>query len=961
MTAPAAPNPAVPTQAPTVGLSPLSPTKIRSRVAILVAAIGAFVTLRIDRFMAIAKDTDWLPPAQRDLRIADPDVDWCAENTCLRLPQDWVGIAVIVGIITTLLVLYALDNARLVFPVTATTQDRKPTITLLTRLWWGVLILGIVVAVLRVAVAYDVGGAPGVLLVAAIAQVGAVLISVLILARLAAPKKADGGVDWSSTAGTFRRQRATIVLVVLFALFLLVIPIATQQVADALRSLTFRTFAGGSNAAFLVATAALMSATVLQVWRAADRADAEAPEAPRGVTPCRWFVIGVVVVAAGLGLAAVGLTGWWGLTVLGLIFILFAVLERGRIVSIPDAAGSIRNQKADEARSRHAKDATPRSAAEREARASLAARYVAAIPLAALSIALVSAVVEMVIAEEPSVLQWLGPVVTAVVLGVLAVILTRTVAAPAVPRADDTPSRSRKPRAAVVVICVLLIVASVVLLFVVKPDSAWALAAGCAAAFVFMIHLGYVSRLDQVPGAVLEVRRRLPDAGLFRVLTEYGGTIPFAAASGLAVGLILHISPFDAARTLGTVALLDVFVAGLLGAGFYLSLVGRRYQAPWSLDWFGSKRLPVYTMLLVWWVIAGLLAPPALHDVRLVDREAGLTSAAPTLEQAFETWVAAQSDLAGVEAGPAPVSDDGSVPPPADVVPLVLVASHGGGIRAAYWTGLVLDCIIGANATAKEDSETGAPRDEEDVRTGACSENRRDDAQTLEAARRIFLASTVSGGAVGTAAYSQQILTGELTEGWIDERLSDDLLAPVIGWALFHDLPNHLVGLAPGVGGECRVTTGYGCLTQDRAAILEEAIDLEDPSGAEDDVQRRDEMTLRGTWHERTTGDADAVALATAVPLLVFNSSTTGSPSRAVTSAADLSDWPQRPADVTDEDAAAPRPVARRRGGRRPSDTAVARQPRSRPRNQTAHRQGAPPPARPRGGAHPPPSPVRRC
>ena len=72
------------------------------------------------------------------------------------------------------------------------------------------------------------------------------------------------------------------------------------------------------------------------------------------------------------------------------------------------------------------------------------------------------------------------------------------------------------------------------------------------------------------------------------------------------------------------------------------------------------------------------------------------------------------------------------------------------------------------------------------------------------------MASGVSGGSVGLFAYARQLLeTGTSDCLWLTRRtgssgaLADDFAAPAIGWALFHDVPNRLLGLHPKPGGRC--------------------------------------------------------------------------------------------------------------------------------------------------------------
>jgi hypothetical protein len=250
-------------------------------------------------------------------------------------------------------------------------------------------------------------------------------------------------------------------------------------------------------------------------------------------------------------------------------------------------------------------------------------------------------------------------------------------------------------------------------------------------------------------------------------------------------------------------------------------------------------------------------------------------AAGPTLEHAFKAWVVAQGDdLARV-----PATDTGTTEGPP--VPLVLVAAHGGGIRAAYWAALALDCVVGANPLEPSESPTYTER---------CTDPRREPDERRQAARRIFLMSGVSGGAVGLYAYARQLLrTGDLGGGWVDKLLGGDFASDTVAWSLFHDLPNHLIGFNSRMGGTCRFHVNGQCFTADRAAVLEETFDRQEPDGAD---AATEDPYLRQAWDMRLSANDDEADRAALVPLIVDNSTVTGGKTRAVTSAVQLSQWP---------------------------------------------------------------------
>jgi hypothetical protein len=333
--------------------------------------------------------------------------------------------------------------------------------------------------------------------------------------------------------------------------------------------------------------------------------------------------------------------------------------------------------------------------------------------------------------------------------------------------------------------------------------------------------------------------------------------LAFALAAGIALLVAVHFNVQGVAPALGTLGVVCLGLAALLVAGHVAVEKSLQYRSPRLLSEHGIKRLPIVSLVLVAWIVAGLL-PLKTHDVRVVTRPelAGANAYVPptSLSSAFASWQAAQPEFK-------PGADKGS----GQVVPFVLVAAHGGGIRAAYWTALALDCIV-----------AGKPSER------SCEGERRDVFGQTRAARRIFLASGVSGGAVGLYEYARELLLAGMLAGddhgpkWIDQRLSNDFASPAIGWAFFADLPNHFLGFH-----------------HDRAAVLEDSFDRVWPRGGP-------EPSLRHVWDLRFS-PAGGVARRRArnLPLLVTNATVAGGKTRAVVSAADLSVWPAL--DTADE------------------------------------------------------------
>lgn len=242
------------------------------------------------------------------------------------------------------------------------------------------------------------------------------------------------------------------------------------------------------------------------------------------------------------------------------------------------------------------------------------------------------------------------------------------------------------------------------------------------------------------------------------------------------VVLRIWMHPWRTADALGAFGVFAAAAGAALLVAYLLMWPEERRRPPSVFAVFRLRRIPVFALMALWALIAALVDQGGFHDVRQrtlsgtlrpggVEVDAGLT-----VQAAFERWL---------RQNPAP-------PPPrgpgreARAHPLVLVAAAGGGVRAAYWTGLVLECVFhgkGPDTCANRTS----PRPEASV----------------------FAAAGASGGSVGLANWVARLRTGD--ETWLDD-LGDDSLSPTLAWALFVDLPNGFVKL-----------DGFG----DRAQVLE--------------------------------------------------------------------------------------------------------------------------------------------
>ncbi|MBG6136746.1 hypothetical protein [Longispora fulva] len=193
-----------------------------------------------------------------------------------------------------------------------------------------------------------------------------------------------------------------------------------------------------------------------------------------------------------------------------------------------------------------------------------------------------------------------------------------------------------------------------------------------------------------------------------------------------------------------------------------------------------GRSLPV--LLLVAAILVGVgRADPVgtYHNARLTDVASPAADSTEPMSAAFNRWL----DAAKVCAERAAPTETNQPATPANgrrVLPLVIVAAAGGGIRAAYWTEAALSSIT------------------DEKQTPARSACRR---------QSIFAVSTVSGASLGAAAWS---LGPTPTNVRRSAELGDqDALAVVGATWLLRDLP--------------RAVTGFNPRIPDRAAEMEKS------------------------------------------------------------------------------------------------------------------------------------------
>ena len=233
------------------------------------------------------------------------------------------------------------------------------------------------------------------------------------------------------------------------------------------------------------------------------------------------------------------------------------------------------------------------------------------------------------------------------------------------------------------------------------------------------------------------------------------------------------------AQKAGTVAVVLTGFALLTGlTGLIAGLVrtrANRFALPPALRVVGLRRFPALAFLIAWVLVVSILDDGGFHDVRRDNSSAtasGPASLPPTIGAAWEQWVAAASQTQ-TGAGRAR--------------PVVLVAAQGGGIRAAVWTALVMECLFGPGPVRDSDDNCAAGSDAPQVDRLA---------QAVRSPTPVYLASGASGGSLGLAAWSArradlvQDGAASRTPTRMEDALSPDFVAPDVARLFTADLPH---------------------------------------------------------------------------------------------------------------------------------------------------------------------------
>lgn len=217
-------------------------------------------------------------------------------------------------------------------------------------------------------------------------------------------------------------------------------------------------------------------------------------------------------------------------------------------------------------------------------------------------------------------------------------------------------------------------------------------------------------------------------------------------------GYLVARYPFTWAPSFRVVGLLTLFLSAVtLLAG--TAQWRNELRTPLGLfRQLGFARTPILTLSIITLLLAGQLGKNShYHDVRLS------AAAAPAPTTSLKDYLAAWAEGAAGCAGTRTTAGRKSIP-------MILAAAPGGGIRAAFWTGSVLDVL---------------------ART-PCGE------------RAVFAISSVSGSSLGVAVHYSGSQSGEPQSSTLSSLAEQNRLSAEVAGMAFRDIPASILGLSRG-------------------------------------------------------------------------------------------------------------------------------------------------------------------
>ena len=259
-----------------------------------------------------------------------------------------------------------------------------------------------------------------------------------------------------------------------------------------------------------------------------------------------------------------------------------------------------------------------------------------------------------------------------------------------------------------------------------------AIGSGILLYFLFVLRRRWLERGGRYDAGFAKTGKQISDSadrkkfrGLIEMECDSLIALATMAATSVALALMFVFDPVFFAGAFGTGAVLMFAAASWVFWGSALVYVG---------SW---KHVPVLTFFALW--IAVCSFGNDNHDVRVLKREAFQR---PTLRQALVAWNSRITTKY----------------PDRLTHPLFIVATEGGGVRAAYWTATVLGSIQDADPSFAD---------------------------------HVFAISGVSGGSVGAAVFDALVADNAPQHEFAKRGqmiLGQDFLSPAIAAMLYPDL-----------------------------------------------------------------------------------------------------------------------------------------------------------------------------
>ncbi|ARN80980.1 hypothetical protein MCBRY_002152 [Methylocystis bryophila] len=281
-------------------------------------------------------------------------------------------------------------------------------------------------------------------------------------------------------------------------------------------------------------------------------------------------------------------------------------------------------------------------------------------------------------------------------------------------------------------------------------------------AFVFLFLISWLRRKKPIGAIATEKMRNEDELRERREIVSF--TIGLFAVA-VAVAAAVWFSPTHIGRFFGSMVVAYFAFGAVLAAVNFFELAVD-FAVEKQIFGAGANKRVVLGYTIAFVLVLGLanavLRP--FHRVRLCDGQNCVVSRTPpefsfvaspqdrmTVQEAAQAWYEqARTAYGELHAG--------------EPVPMVIVATAGGGIRAAYWTATVLEKL-------EKDLEP----------SGGLSPY-------------LFAISGVSGGSVGAAVYSASLAArAEGLKPHATEFLADDFLAPALATWIFVDAPSQIL------------------------------------------------------------------------------------------------------------------------------------------------------------------------